>query len=150
MIIKFPNSASPVAAAAVIGHNRDNYGFPRHLDDLPFVDPAPPLRSDGRGWRGSRNCWNVVPTDNGRDDFARGRHYAKMTIAAMQAHSANYGGHKLARSISAIDLERIIESMIRDGIARRAKGGQYSRTPVTSAMNGFLSELARYIAGIRD
>jgi hypothetical protein len=45
---------------------------------------------------------------------------------------------------------RIVESMIRDGIARRENGGQYSRTPITSAMQGFLHELTRYIAGIRD
>jgi hypothetical protein len=73
-----------------------------------------------------------------------------MTMAVMQAHSTHYGEHKLALSISAIDLSRIVESMIRDGIARREKGGQYSRTPITSAMQGFLHELTRYIAGIRD
>jgi hypothetical protein len=150
MIIKFPNSASPAAAAAIV-RERGNYGFPLHiLDDLPFVDPGPPPRSDGRPRFSSRNCWNDVPTDSGKDDFARGERYAQMTIALMQAHSEEYGGHKLALSISAIDLERIIESMIRDGVARLAKGGKHSRTPVTSAMSGFLFWLTRYIAGIRD
>ena len=51
-------------------------------------------------------------------------------------------------SIAAIDLGHIIESMIRDGITRRMKGGRHSRTPVTSTMSGFLSELTRHIAGI--
>jgi hypothetical protein len=40
--------------------------------------------------------------------------------------------------------------MIRDGIARQKKGGKYSRSVCTSTMTGFLSELTRYIAGIRD
>jgi hypothetical protein len=40
--------------------------------------------------------------------------------------------------------------MIRDGITRQEKGGKHSRTACTSAMSGFLSELTRYIAGIRD
>jgi hypothetical protein len=73
-----------------------------------------------------------------------------MTIAVMRAHGRHYGEHTLALSISAIDLSRIVESMIRDGIARREKGGQYSRTPITSAMKGFLHDFTRYVAGIRD
>jgi hypothetical protein len=71
-----------------------------------------------------------------------------MVLDAMEARSEAYGGHKLALSIAANNLKRIIESMISDGIARRLKGGRHSRTPVTSAMNGFLSELTRHIAGI--
>jgi len=73
-----------------------------------------------------------------------------MTIAVMRAHGRHYGKHTLALSISAIDLSRIVESMIRDGIARREKGDQYSRTPITSAMKGFLHDFTRYVAGIRD
>jgi hypothetical protein len=146
MIIKFPNSDSPATELEAMLKC-----FPRHiLDDLPFVGPAPPLRADGRGWHGSQNCWNDVPTDSDKDDFARGVRYAKKTIALMHAHATDYDGHKLALSISAIDLERIIESMIRDGIARGKKGGKHSRTLTTSAMSGFLHELTRHVAGIRD
>jgi hypothetical protein len=127
----------------------ENYGFPRHiLADLPFVDPPPPRRADGR--IPPQNCWNDIPTDDHKSDFARGGRYAKMTIAAIQAHSENYGGHKLALSICATDLDHIIESMIQQGIARREKGGRYSRSTLTPAMSGFLFEITRCLAGIRD
>jgi hypothetical protein len=59
-------------------------------------------------------------------------------------------GGKFVLVICAIDLEHIIEGMIRDGIAPHKKGGKYSRSACTSTMSGFLSELTRYIAGIRD
>jgi hypothetical protein len=70
-----------------------------------------------------------------------------MTIEAMQKRSADHDGHKLTLSICAIDLEHIIEDMIRDGVARQKKGGKYSRTVCTSTMSGFLFQLGRYIAG---
>jgi hypothetical protein len=122
---------------------------PMHmLEELPFVETKPQGWPDGtrREW----NCWKDVPTDSGIDDHARGRDYAKMTLAAMETRAADCGGHKLTLSILAIDLEHIIASMIRDGVARHLKGGRHSRTPVTSAMSGFLHELTRCIAGIRD
>ena len=112
-----------------------------YLEGLPFVDPEPPgFPHTRRKW----NCWNDVPTDDGLNDFQRGKRYGQMVLNAMEARSE----HKLALSIAAIDLGHIIESMIRDGITRRMKGGRHSRTPVTSAMSGFLSELTRHIAGI--
>jgi hypothetical protein len=44
------------------------------LDGLPFVDPAPPRRADGR--LGTRNCWNDTSTEmSGRDDYKRGERY---------------------------------------------------------------------------
>jgi hypothetical protein len=73
-----------------------------------------------------------------------------MTTAAMHSLIDAYAGHALARTISARGLELIFEAMIRDGIVRRVKGGGGSRATLTPAMSGFLSELARYIAGIRD
>jgi hypothetical protein len=160
MLIKFPDRASKQppekraakvdAASATVVELQENYVFPRHiLADLPFVDPPMPHGADGR-CRSPQNCWNDIPTDDSQSDFDRGQRYAKMTVAAMEEHSEAYGGHKLARSISATDLEHIIESMIRDGIARREKGGRYSRSTLTSAMQGFLSELSRYVAGIRE
>jgi len=118
-----------------------------YLEGLPFVDPMPPrFPRTRREW----NCWNDVPTDYGVDDFQRGKRYGQMVLDAMEARSEAYDEHKLALSIAAIDLGHIIESMIRDGIARRMKGGRHSRTPVTSAMRGFIFELTRHIAGIDD
>ena len=73
-----------------------------------------------------------------------------MVLNAIVARSEAFDGHKFALSIAAIDLKHIIESMIRDGIARHMKGGRHSRTPVTSAIRGFLFELTRHIAGIDD
>jgi hypothetical protein len=73
-----------------------------------------------------------------------------MTIEAIQERSAEHDGHKLALSICAIDLEHIIEGMISDGIARQKKGGKYTGLSALPPMTGFLSELTRYIAGIRD
>jgi hypothetical protein len=107
MIIKFPSSAP----SAVVVPEADPVAemVKCHiLDDLPFVDPAPPPRPDGRGV--FRNCWNDVPTNDSHADFARGRRYGEMTIAAMQTQGANYGGRKLALSITGFDLKRIIES----------------------------------------
>lgn len=83
-------------------------------------------------------------------DFQRGKRYARITTAAMHSLIDAYAGHALARTISARGLELIFEAMIRDGIVRRVKGGGGSRATLTPAMSGFLSELARYIAGIRD
>jgi hypothetical protein len=119
---------------------------PMHfLEGMPFVDPKPPADS-----RSAWNCWNDGPTDSGRDDFQRGERYGRMVVDAITARTEAYNGHKLALSISAIDLEKILESMIRDGVARALKGGNHSRAPVTSAMSGFLFALTRFIAGIRD
>jgi hypothetical protein len=119
---------------------------PMHfLEGMPFVGPEPPADS-----RSTWNCWNDVPTNSGLDDFQRGERYGRMVVAAITARAEDYNGHKLALSISAIDLEKILESMIRDGVARTLKGGKHSRSPVTSAMKGFFSALTRFIAGIRD
>jgi hypothetical protein len=93
-VVKFPASAATETTVAEMLKY-----FPEHiLDDLPFVDPEPPPRSDGQRRFSSRNCWNDIPTDSGSDDFARGKRYAKMTMAVMQAHSTHYGEHKLSIS----------------------------------------------------
>lgn len=39
-------------------------------------------------------------------------------------------------------MQEILESMIKDAVARQKKGGDGSRTIITSAMSGFLVELA--------
>jgi hypothetical protein len=114
------------------------------LDGLPFVRPLAP---DGRSpTLKRRDCWTDQPTDDRANDFQRGRRYARMTTAAMHSLIDASAGHDLARTISARGLELIFEAMIRDGIVRRAKGGGGSRSTLTPAMSGFLSELAPEVA----
>jgi hypothetical protein len=153
-VVEFPRTSKPETpppSSEVAAVDHDGSAFlqlcaPMHfLEGMPFVDPRPPIESRRR-W----NCWNDVPTDSGCDDYQRGRRYGRLVLDAMLDRADTYNDHKLALSICAIDLEHIIESMIRDGVARSSKGGKHSRTPVTSAMRGFLTELARHIAGIRD
>ena len=111
-----------------------------YLEEMPFVDPKPPgFPNTRREW----NCWNDVPTDDSLDDYRRGERYGQMVLDAMEARSEAYGGHKLALSIAANNLKRIIESMISDGIRRRKEGGPGSRTNLTAAMHGFLHRFAR-------
>jgi hypothetical protein len=116
------------------------------LDGLPFVDPAKPQR---RGSRFNRNCWNDKETESGTNDYARGRRYAKMMLATMQANSKFLDKTLPNGVISASALHEVFESMIKDAVDRQRSGGKGSRTIVTSAMNGFLTELTREIAGVR-
>jgi hypothetical protein len=116
------------------------------LDGLPFIDPAKPSGPKGRL---KRNCWNDRATESGINDYARGKRYAKMVLAAMQANNKFLEGTLANGVISASALKCVFESMIEDAIDRRNKRGKGSRTIVTSAMSGFLSELTREIAGVR-
>jgi hypothetical protein len=50
--------------------------------------------------------------------------------------------------ISARALAAVFESMIEDAVDRQKKRGKASRTIVTSAMSGFLSELSCSIARV--
>jgi hypothetical protein len=105
----------------------------RHLDDLPFIGPCP----EGRlGWQ-RRNYWVDEPTEDGAD-HARGRRYALMFLDLRSADSA----------VTARSFELIIQSMIRQGIARRKKGGRYSRSVATPSMEGFLFEIGRFLVGL--
>jgi hypothetical protein len=72
-----------------------------------------------------------------------------MVLAAMQANNKFLEGTLANGVISASALKCVFESMIEDAIDRRNKRGKGSRTIVTSAMSGFLSELTREIAGVR-
>jgi hypothetical protein len=116
------------------------------VDGLPFVRPLAP---DGRSpTLERRDYWTDQPSDDGATDFQRGKRYARMTTAAMRSLVDASAGHVFARTISVRCLECIFESMIRDGIARRVKGGVGSRSTLTPAMSGFLSELAREMARV--
>jgi hypothetical protein len=55
-----------------------------YLNGLPFVDPEPPrFPHTWREW----NCWNDVPTDDGLDDYQRGKRYGQMVLDAMEVRS---------------------------------------------------------------
>jgi hypothetical protein len=159
MIIEFPDASKRPKAPAALNTSNPGKEEPNAdsvypwpwlvLDGLPFVGPAPPPRPNGRA-RLKRNCWNDKSTESGINDFARGRRYARMMLAAMKANSAAGGGHKLSFVVSALALESVFRSMIEDAVDRQKKDGKGSRTVITSAMYGFLSELSRDIASVPD
>jgi transposase len=103
MIIEFPRGQKrPIDRGASSSTSNeepppnDNAVYPYPwlvLDGLPFVGPATPPRPNGCG-RLKRNCWNDKPTESGINDYARGRRYARMMLAAMKANSAAGDGHK--------------------------------------------------------
>jgi hypothetical protein len=68
-----------------------------------------------------------------------------MMVVAMQERV--WSNNEFGSVISARSLELVFESMIRDAVARQKKGGIGSRSPVTSAMSGFLRVLTHHIAG---
>jgi hypothetical protein len=157
MIIEFPSIQQRQKAAAANSSRADTPPNPNDIypwpwsvvDNLPFVDPPPSPRTGN--WRHlKRNCWNDKPTESGINDFARGRRYARMMLAAMKANNVACEGHKLGFVISARALDEVFRSMLEDAVDRQKKGGKGSRTIITSAMSGFLSELSRDIAGVPD
>ena len=97
------------------------------LETLPFV------KLKGGGRRARAGYWKDLPTGNGREDFKRGQRYAALTIAAIAAERC-----------APWDLERIIEAIVIDAAARRAKGGAYSRT-LPPSVDGFIHELSRQL-----
>jgi hypothetical protein len=103
--------------------------FHPSINRLPFVAQL----DDGEG-ASSFNYWSVEPSDNGHADFVRGKEYAALTIDAIYADGCG------SRA-----LEFIFEALVEDAIARRAKGGRYSRTNILSVGGGFLSGLSHFI-----
>ena len=97
----------------------------RSLTRLPFVSTK-----GGSPRAGVKRYWKDVPTGNGREDFKRGKKYAALTIEAMTADGCAWY------------LERIIEAIVLDAVARKAKGGRHSRT-LPPAVDGFIHELSR-------
>ena len=136
-VVSFPGGKAKKTAAKNRGKSHASQWNRRFvlIEQLPFVGPEGP--PDGRSGVPTRNYWTDEPTGDSVADCQRGRRYAQMTIAMITER----------RSIlCAIDFEHIIEGMIRQGIARREKGGRYSRAATPPAMRGFLFELSRYIA----
>jgi hypothetical protein len=103
---------------------------------LPFV-----TMKGGNPSASVTSYWNDAPTENGRDDFKRGKKYAALTIEAMTADGC-----------ASWYVEKIIQAIVADAASRKADGGKHSRTLPPSA-NGFIHELSRQfcatIAGIQ-
>jgi len=78
--------------------------------------------------------WNDVPGFDHKTDFKRGRLFAEMTIEAIAADNCGSG-----------PLEATFEAIIKDAVARKAKGGKHART-LPPAVDGFLWELSKFIA----
>jgi hypothetical protein len=94
------------------------------LARLPFV-----TTKGGSPRADVKRYWKDVPTGNGRADFKRGKKYAALTIEAMTADGCAWY------------LERIIEAIVLDAVARKAKGGRHSRA-LPPAVDGFIHELS--------
>ena len=103
---------------------RRNFG--PSLNELPFVE----LANDGSVTKMARNYW----IDMGKESYQEGRDRADLTIAAIYA---DYGG-------GGYKLQRIFEGIIRNTIARRARGGRGSRR-MSATADGFLDGLSRFI-----
>jgi hypothetical protein len=103
--------------------------FHPSVNRLPFVARL----DDGEG-ASSFNYWSVQPSGDGHADFQCGKEYAALTIEAIYADGCG-----------SLALEFIFEALVDDAIARRAKGGRYSRTNILAVGDGFLSGLSRFI-----
>jgi hypothetical protein len=97
------------------------------LKRLPFVS-----KKAGSSRAGVKRYWNDAPTGDGRADFKRGKKHAALTVEAMTGDGCAWY------------LERIIEAIVLDAVARKAKGGRYSRS-LPPAVDGFIHELSRRI-----
>jgi hypothetical protein len=104
--------------------------FAPSVKTLPFVS-AEWTRNEY--WPDS--MWADVPTNSYLADRERGKHFAKLTLAAMIADQA------LARP-----LQLIFESIVEDAIRRKAKGGR-ARGRCPPPYHGYLEGLAEFIAG---
>jgi hypothetical protein len=104
--------------------------FAPSVNALPFVEQLP----DGNVISWQRNYWIDQPTTNSTADFQRGKAYAALTVDALQADGCG-----------PLILEHVFASIVADAVARRAKGGRYSRRQLTPAADGFLHGLARYV-----
>jgi hypothetical protein len=103
---------------------------------VPSVKALPFVSAEWHNEYWPESMWVDVPTDDWRADRERGKHFAKLTIAALIADRPNHGRA----------LEIIFEAIVNDAIRRRAKGGKGSRT-MLGAVDGYLGELADFITG---
>jgi hypothetical protein len=100
---------------------------------LPFVTLK--KKEERRGaFDDVETYWNDVPTDDPGADHARGRSYAYMALAAINAD----------HSPCACALQLTFEHIFLDAVRRREKGGKYSRS-LAPAARAFLNEIAKVI-----
>jgi hypothetical protein len=102
---------------------------------LPFVTLKKKEERKG-GFGDAETYWNDVPTDDACADNVRGRAYAKMAVAAINADKCH-----VPRG-----LQLTFEHIFLDAVRRREKGGKYSRS-LTPAAYAFLNEIAKVIDG---
>ena len=99
---------------------------------LPFVTLKKVEERTG-DYRDAESWWNDVPTDDGIEDYQRGKAYARMAAAAIEADRCIPRG-----------LQLTFEHIFLDAVRRREKRGKYSRS-LAPAAEGFISELALLI-----
>jgi hypothetical protein len=102
----------------------------------PSVKSLPFVSAEWHNDYWPESMWVDLPTDDWRADRERGKHFAKLTIAALIADRPNHGRV----------LGVIFEAMVSDAIRRRVKGGKGSRK-MLGAVDGYLEELADFIVG---
>jgi hypothetical protein len=113
--------------------------FGPSIKQLPFV-----TMTDGSPCANAASYWNDVPTNDSRADFKRGKEYGALTIEALAFDRC---GPRY--------LEHIIEAIICDAVARKAKGGKYIAAPpyrrplMASSMNCRAS-FARWLSDARN
>jgi hypothetical protein len=107
------------------------------INQLPFVL----MKEGGNPLERAKSYWHDEPSNHGGVDHRRGRTYAQLFIKAVERD------RPAGRRVGAAPcyLEAIFAAMIDDAFERRRKGGKGSRTTLTSAMAGFLRELADHI-----
>ncbi|MDQ6734646.1 MAG: hypothetical protein M3Z35_11145 [Nitrospirota bacterium] len=105
--------------------------FAPSIKALPFV-----ARRDGaRVTEPPLSWWKDTPGADHHSDCKRGRSYALLVIDALAADRCG-----------SPPLENIFAAIIEDAVRRRLKGGKHART-LPPAVDGFLWELSRFIAG---
>jgi hypothetical protein len=142
-VIAFPSPTSPDDRAAKTAAQVDIFaGAP-----IPFFNASGPVSALDKlpfvTWAPAGNYWNDEPTDDGGEDFQRGRRFARAALEAVRSDIAQYGTMPVVIQLTARRIELILESMIRDGIRRHKKGGPGSRTVLTSSMQGFLTTFTK-------
>jgi hypothetical protein len=104
--------------------------FAPAFKSLPFVQRKDEATVLGR----PITFWNDTPGFDHKADCRRGRLYAEMMIDAIAADKCG-----------SRPLEETFEAIIKDAVARKAKGGKHART-LPPAVDGFLWELSKFIA----
>jgi hypothetical protein len=121
-------SEQPIAPKWTIAKLRQVYA--PAFKSLPFIQ----RKNETSIFEKPITFWNDAPGFDHKTDFKRGRLFAEMTIEAIAADNCGSG-----------PLEATFAAIIKDAVARKAKGGKHTRT-LPPAVDGFLWELSKFIA----